>query len=52
MENTYKAIVNRIDTLGVSEPVITVEGENLIRVQFLEYLMKMKQEIELVLLLF
>ena len=33
MENTYKAIVNRIDTLGVSEPVITVEGENLIRVQ-------------------
>ena len=33
LENTYKAIVNRIDTLGVSEPVITVEGDNLIRIQ-------------------
>ncbi len=33
LENTYKAIVNRIDTLGVSEPVITIEGDNLIRVQ-------------------
>ena len=33
LQNTYKAIVNRIDTLGVSEPVITVEGDNLIRVQ-------------------
>ena len=33
LDNTYKAIVNRIDTLGVSEPVITVEGENLIRIQ-------------------
>lgn len=33
LENTYKAIVNRIDTLGVSEPVISVEGDNLIRVQ-------------------
>jgi len=33
MDNTYKAIVNRIDTLGVSEPVITIEGNNLIRVQ-------------------
>ena len=33
LENTYKAIVNRIDTLGVSEPVITVEGSNLIRIQ-------------------
>ena len=30
---TYDAIVKRIDTLGVSEPVITVEGDNLIRVQ-------------------
>ena len=30
---TYDAIVRRIDTLGVSEPVITVEGDNLIRVQ-------------------
>ena len=30
---TYNAIVKRIDTLGVSEPVITVEGDNLIRVQ-------------------
>ena len=33
LEKTYTAIVNRIDTLGVSEPVITVEGDNLIRVQ-------------------
>ena len=33
LENTYKAIVNRIDTLGVSEPVISVEGDNLIRIQ-------------------
>ena len=33
IEETYKAIVKRIDTLGVSEPVITVEGENLIRIQ-------------------
>lgn len=33
LDNTYKAIVNRIDTLGVSEPVITIEGENLIRIQ-------------------
>ncbi len=33
LDNTYKAIVNRIDTLGVSEPVITFEGENLIRIQ-------------------
>ena len=33
LESTYSAIVNRIDTLGVSEPVISVEGDNLIRVQ-------------------
>ena len=33
LENTYKTIVNRIDTLGVSEPVITLEGGNLIRIQ-------------------
>ena len=33
LDNTYKAIVNRIDTLGVSEPVISFEGENLIRIQ-------------------
>ena len=33
LDNTYKAIVNRIDTLGVSEPVINFEGENLIRIQ-------------------
>ena len=33
LQNTYSAIVNRIDTLGVSEPVITIEGDNLIRVQ-------------------
>lgn len=33
LDNTYSAIVNRIDTLGVSEPVISFEGENLIRIQ-------------------
>ena len=33
LQNTYKAIVNRIDILGVSEPVITIEGDNLIRIQ-------------------
>ena len=33
LDKTYTAIVNRIDTLGVSEPVIAVEGNNLIRIQ-------------------
>lgn len=33
LQKTYNAIVRRIDTLGVSEPVITIEGDNLIRVQ-------------------
>ena len=33
LKNTYNAIVNRIDTLGVSEPVINFEGDNLIRIQ-------------------
>lgn len=33
LDSTYKAIVNRIDTLGVSEPVINFEGDNLIRIQ-------------------
>lgn len=33
LDNTYKAIVNRIDTLGVAEPVIAFEGNNLIRIQ-------------------
>lgn len=33
LQKTYSAIVNRIDTLGVSEPVITIEGDNLIRIQ-------------------
>jgi len=33
LQNTYSAIINRIDTLGVSEPVITIEGDNLIRIQ-------------------
>jgi len=33
LKNTYTAIVNRIDTLGVSEPVINFEGDNLIRIQ-------------------
>jgi SecD/SecF fusion protein len=32
-DNTYKAIVNRIDTLGVSEPVINFEGKNILRIQ-------------------
>lgn len=31
--STYKTMLRRIDTLGVSEPVITVEGSNHIRVQ-------------------
>ena len=30
---SYEAILDRIDTLGVSEPVISIEGDNLIRVQ-------------------
>ncbi len=33
LNNTYKAIVNRIDTLGVSEPVITFEGRDTLRIQ-------------------
>ncbi len=33
LQKTYDAIVKRIDTLGLSEPVITIEGDNLIRVQ-------------------
>lgn len=33
LDKTYTAIVNRIDTLGVSEPVIAFEGDNLIRIQ-------------------
>lgn len=31
--STYKTMLKRIDVLGVSEPVITVEGDNKIRVQ-------------------
>lgn len=31
--STYKTMLKRIDSLGVSEPVITVEGEDKIRVQ-------------------
>lgn len=31
--STYKTMMKRIDVLGVSEPVITVEGDNKIRVQ-------------------
>lgn len=31
--NTYKTMLKRIDGLGVSEPVITVEGDDKIRVQ-------------------
>ncbi len=33
LNKTYDAIVNRIDTLGVSEPVITFEGKNTLRIQ-------------------
>ena len=33
LDKTYKAIVDRIDSLGVSEPVISFEGDNLIRIQ-------------------
>lgn len=33
VESTYKTMLKRIDVLGVSEPVITVEGEDKIRVQ-------------------
>lgn len=32
LTNTYKTLVKRIDVLGVAEPVITIEGDN-IRVQ-------------------
>ena len=31
--NTYKTISKRIDVLGVSEPEIVIEGDNMIRVQ-------------------
>ena len=31
--STYKSILKRIDILGVSEPEITIEGENRIRVK-------------------
>jgi len=31
--NTYKAVLKRIDILGVSEPEITIEGDNRIRVK-------------------
>ena len=33
MYSTYKSILKRIDILGVSEPEITIEGENHIRVK-------------------
>lgn len=33
MYSTYKAILKRIDILGVSEPEITIEGDNHIRVK-------------------
>ena len=33
LNNTYKNLIKRIDTLGVSEPVITIEGDNRIRVE-------------------
>ena len=33
MNNTYKSLLKRIDILGVNEPVITIEGDNKIRVQ-------------------
>ena len=31
--STYKSILKRIDVLGVSEPVITIEGDNRIRIK-------------------
>ena len=31
--NTYKSLLKRIDILGVSEPEITIEGDNRIRVK-------------------
>lgn len=31
--NTYKALLKRVDILGVSEPEITIEGDNRIRVK-------------------
>ena len=33
LTSTYKAILKRIDILGVSEPIITIEGDDKIRVQ-------------------
>jgi len=33
MTSTYKSLLKRIDILGVNEPVITIEGEDKIRVQ-------------------
>ncbi len=33
LDNTYKAIVNRIDTLGVSEPIIAFEDKDILRIQ-------------------
>ena len=33
MTSTYKALLKRIDILGVNEPVITIEGDDKIRVQ-------------------
>lgn len=33
LNNTHKNLLRRIDTLGVSEPVITIEGNDRIRVQ-------------------
>ena len=31
--NTYKSILKRVDSLGVSEPEISIEGENRIRIR-------------------
>ena len=33
MYSTYKSILKRIDILGVSEPEITIEGEDKIRIR-------------------
>lgn len=33
LDKTYKAISNRIDSLGVSEPVISFEGKDILRIQ-------------------
>ena len=40
LTSTYKTISKRIDTLGVSEPNIVIEGDNRIRVELAGVLMR------------